>query len=96
MKVTAETLNFILQANRNIVGRILPLHCSDYFIISMQASSIHYCFPRYNMGPWEKVELRCNHEKILDQWRETPEGNIYGYVPIKIVAKLINSHGGLI
>ena len=76
------------------------IECADGFSISVQATHGSYCSPRTNIGPWGLVE--CGYPSAhpgdaLMQYAEDPErplDTVYGYVPIKIVEALIESHGG--
>jgi hypothetical protein len=75
--------------------------CKDGFSLSVQASEGHYCMPRYNTGPWYKVEVGfpSQREEVLMPYAEdkdSPTGTVYGYVPIQIVEELIDSHGGMV
>lgn len=81
---------------------ILPrLECVDGFSVSMQADEFKYCSPRDNSGPWYKVELGFPSAVPTDEVMEyaenkdDPTGTVYGYVPIQVVARLIDEHGGL-
>jgi len=69
--------------------------CKDGTVISIQASKTHYCSPRYN-GPYryDSVEISYDgeHAEILKNYTDTEP--IYGYVPVDIVEKLIELHGG--
>ena len=56
------------------------LYCNDGYSISVQASEFHYCSPRIN-------EFADGGFDYTD--------TVYGYVPIEIVEKLIEKHGGI-
>lgn len=80
--------------------------CADGFSVSVQASSFNYCSPRNNVGPWESVECGFPNAKdpALEEYAEDPEApiengqvqTVYGWVPSKVVEKIIASHGGLV
>lgn len=76
--------------------------CMDGFSISVQASSRHYCQPR-ETGANEYQLVECGYpsqapEFILQYAEdiEQPTETIYGYVPVELVNKLIDSHGGAV
>lgn len=79
------------------------IQCNDGFSISIQASTGHYCKPRRTFeGPYTEVELgypSCSEESILpykeEDWCE-PQDTIYPYVPVEVVDKMIQKHGGII
>jgi len=76
--------------------------CADGTILSVQASSTHYCSPRYNSGPYSRVEVGYPSVAPPDTWREffdgdwdkDPTDSVYGYVPIELVREFIEAHGG--
>lgn len=71
--------------------------CADGFTISIQASRWHYCVPRETIatGDYTYVELGfpSEREKILEKFRE---GTVYPYVPIEVVEKVMQNHGGIV
>ena len=85
----------VIQENR---PRLL---CNDGFSISVQASKFHYCIPRLDgEQDYEAVELgypsmedELINEYAEDDWNYTE--TVYGYVPIEVVEKLIEKHGGI-
>lgn len=71
------------------------------FHISIQANDYTYCEPRENKAwPYTEVELGFPSEldHLIDIYAEDPgtTETVYGYVPIKVVNKLIKKHGGII
>lgn len=77
------------------------LLCKDGFRISVQASDYTYCAPRNYQGPWTHVECGYPSDKpeFILSYAEDPEApaeTVYGYVPIELVQKLLNHHGGFI
>ncbi|CAB4197470.1 hypothetical protein UFOVP1309_16 [uncultured Caudovirales phage] len=73
--------------------------CKDGFSLSVQATHGAYCLPRTNIGPWIKVEVGYPSsipEFIMEfaEDQESPTDTVYPYVPIKLVEKLIQFHGG--
>ena len=77
------------------------IECRDGFRMSVQASEHHYCSPRTNEGPWDEVEVGFPSavEPLLWKYADEP-GNwtetVYGYVPIELVAAVVELHGGKI
>jgi len=78
------------------------LTCADGFHMSVQASRGHYCSPRGNDGPWQKVEIGFPSDRVeefmpyIDGDENTdPLQAVYGYVPVEIVDAVIAAHGGL-
>lgn len=75
------------------------IKCKDGFTISVQASHGAYCSPRLNIAEWTAVECgfpSAEPEFIMDYCEDSddPTGTVYGYVPIGLVEKLIELHGG--
>lgn len=85
-----------IQANRP------RLYCNDGYSISVQASAFHYCSPRLNgLQDYKSVELGypSAEDELINEYAEDGDMNytdtVYGYVPIEIVEKLIEKHGGI-
>lgn len=78
--------------------------CKDGFSISIQASSHHYCRPRIdNTDFYSYVELGYPSEKeeVLMEYADNLNDNeeyrtVYPCVPVDIVNKILESHGGII
>lgn len=91
----------------NCAGIVIPeirerITCNDGFSMSVQASYFHYCKPRINLpdGNYEAVEIGFPSEKeeLIMEFAEDdkdPTDTVYGYVPIEIVEKVIEKHGGM-
>ena len=76
------------------------IECADGFSLSVQATHGAYCSPRSNVGPWYAVEVgfpSARPDCIMEyaEQPENPTNTVYGYVPIKLVEKLIAEHGGM-
>lgn len=76
--------------------------CQDGFIMSIQASHVHYCEPRENLksGDYTKVEIGFPNkiEELLMPYAENEHDyldSVYPYVPIEIVEAVIQKHGGM-
>lgn len=76
--------------------------CADGFEISIQASSSHYCEPRDNYAEkYESVELGLPNgkEDLIMDYSEDPDyptGTVYAYVPVEVVDKMLEKHGGIV
>jgi len=74
--------------------------CRDGFEVSVQASSTHYCTPRDDDGPYIEIELGYPSEPV-EAWMEyaenpdRPTDTVYGYIPIELVVRVFDSHGGI-
>ena len=95
------TINeFLQETNYSGYGRRPRVHCADGFSVSVQASQFHYCRPRIdNAEKYEEVELgypSAADDLIIDYAEDNFYTNtVYGYVPVEIVDKLIEKHGGI-
>ena len=74
--------------------------CKDGFSVSIQASARHYCRPRTDEGPWTHVELGFPNQgdPMIEPYAEGADGprhTVYPCVPIDLVERLIESHGGI-
>lgn len=73
--------------------------CPDGFSLSVQASFYHYCTPRDDYGPYYEVEVGFPSECVdefmpyIDGINDDPTKTVYGYVPIDLVAKVLQQHG---
>ena len=79
-----------------------PVVCADGFSISVQASSRHYCQPR-ETGAYGYHLVECGYPSQAPEFilqyaedSEQPTETVYGYVPVDLVNKLIDSHGGVV
>ena len=77
------------------------LYCNDGYSVSVQASEFHYCSPRLNgLRDYESVELGfpSMEDELINEYADGGDDytdTVYGYVPIEIVEKLIEKHGGI-
>ena len=74
--------------------------CNDGYEVSVQASENHYCKPRENKAwPYSKVELGFpnKEDELINEYAEDDEytKTVYGWVPVDVVNKLIEKHGGI-
>lgn len=77
------------------------LYCNDGYSVSVQASAYHYCSPRLNgLQDYKRVELGfpSMEDELINEYADGGDDytdTVYGYVPIEIVEKLIEKHGGI-
>lgn len=78
------------------------IFCCDGFSISVQAGSSTYSEPRENLegGMYKCVEVGfpSAREELLMKYAEDPHDptdSIYPYVPVALVDKVIQKHGGI-
>ncbi len=77
--------------------------CKDDFTFSAQASESHYSKPKGLVDKYEEIEIGfpSYNDPIIAKYREdygceeTFSSAVYGYVPVKVVDKLIAAHGGI-
>lgn len=75
--------------------------CADGFEISIQASQYHYCSPREDgQIDYKQVELGypSEREEMIADYAEDPDyltNTVYGYVPVEVVDKMLEKHGGI-
>ncbi len=94
-EIDFETHHCVLQILR---PRVV---CNDGFSISIQASETHYCEPRQSkISNYKSVELGYPNfeEELIKEYAEEGDdltGTVYGWVPVEIVDKLLEKHGGI-
>ena len=77
--------------------------CKDDFTFSAQASYTHYSKPKGLANEYEEIEIGfpSYNDPIIAKYREdygcdeTFSSAVYGYVPVKVVDRLIAAHGGI-
>lgn len=79
----------------------LPVICKDGFTVSIQGGTeFHYCSPRMHCCEFESVELGfpSQYDELIEEYAEDDNytGTVYGFVPIEVVEKLIEKHGGIV
>jgi hypothetical protein len=80
--------------------------CADGYSVSIQASENHYCSPRVTFYPlrcwnhYDEVELgypNMVEEELLEYADgEDPLDSVYGFVPVTLVDKILEKHGGIV
>lgn len=97
------TMNKEQLSNGTFVQTTRPwIICKDDFSVSVQAGCSLYSDPRIDfLDTYEKVELGFPNmeDELITDYAEDPDNltdTVYGYVPVEIVDKLIEKHGGII
>lgn len=77
------------------------IQCVDGFTLSVQASTFHACTPRASSGPYRTVEVMAGRGVLpsrfmLEEEDVCDEPMIYRFVPIDMVAHVIDAHGGIL
>lgn len=85
------------QAYTHIVPRV---KCKDGFTVSIQASKGNYSSPRENRSwPYSSFELGfpSKEDSLINKYAEDKNytKTVYGFVPLKVVLKLLAKHGGI-
>lgn len=89
-------------AGYEILQRFPRIRCSDGFTISIQAGESMYCSPRDNSGEWYQFEAgfpSARPSSELMQYAENPDDpteTVYGYVPIEVLQRELDAHGGIV
>lgn len=82
---------------------IKAIQCTDGFEISVQASEYSYCSPRVTQDI-EYHQFECGFPNApvpeLNKWKDggdevDDKETVYGYVPVEVIVKLVESHGGI-
>ena len=76
------------------------LICKDGFRMSVQASETHYSSPKGFADEYSEVEIGYPSDMeslIMDYCEddEKPCNTVYGYVPVELVDRVIEKHGGI-
>ena len=76
------------------------LVCVDGFSMSVQGSAGHYCEPRITQDNYEKMEIGfpSEPEELIAEYAENDTDltqTVYGYVPVELIQKVIDKHGGI-
>ena len=97
-----KVIDFLESTYKDNAYNVRPFAiCKDGFKISIQGGTeSHYCIPRKLCHEYIKVELGFPSESddLIFEFAEDNRdllGTVYGYVPIEIVEKLIEKHGGI-
>lgn len=96
-----EDLAYITENGREFPRPRPHVVCRDGFTVSIQANHYTYCDPREDhCSFYSEVELGYpnRYEELLDDYMDDPEhptDTVYGYVPVEIVDKLLEKHGGI-
>ena len=92
-----KILDLIINRGQHAACDLSPkIKCADGTELSVQASSIHYCTPRLDYGPYTSLEVGFPTSPPPDSWDDYSDGfgDVWGYVPIEMVRQFIDNHGG--
>lgn len=75
--------------------------CADGYKVSIQAGICMYSCPRANVMEYTEVELGFPNmpDDLIMEYAEDPDdptNTVYGYVPVKVVQRLMDKHGGIV
>ena len=101
-KYVSEFSNTVERRSVSGFRLLKEIECKDGFKISVQASKNHYCQPRETLRTgYDLVE--CGFPNAVPEFIleyaddiENPTDTVYAYVPVELVNKLINHHGGVL
>lgn len=84
--------------NKGVSCYFPRIRCKDGFEMSVQASSSHYCKPRKDLEDYSYSQVEVGFLNKDEELLETyiNDGTVFGYVPIEVVDKIIEKHGGLL
>ena len=78
------------------------VHCADGFTMSVQASGGHWCSPRAVVPDEQYTSVEVGfpsaREELLMPYvgdEDAPTETVYSYVPVDVVAAVVERHGGL-
>ncbi len=77
----------------------MPVRLADDKVISIQASRTHYCTPRVTGATsYTSVEICYDGELPAEfiPYLDPGSDNVYGYVPVELLDKFIEDHGGIV
>jgi hypothetical protein len=86
-------------------GPVPCVHCADGLELSVQAGLFYSSTPKAETGPWTHVECNSDpdlhpdvlpYEERLDASSLYDGFSLYHRVPIEVIAKVIDEHGGLV
>lgn len=97
--MSRDYVNEFLRANPPRTRIREPLLCKSGLLVSIQASSAHYCSPKEDAAPtYFSVEVRYPQRdgeevrlRTLGKYRDGP---VYGYAPVDAVNRIIHRNGG--
>ena len=76
--------------------------CADGFAISIHVGSYSFCEPRSNNAKaYQSLELAfpnrpCTFIKDYAGFSRDYSLTVYGYVPARVVRKMLDAHGGIV
>jgi hypothetical protein len=110
MAETRDSVNEFMRNNREAGPRestrlVAAIECRDGFYISVQGHRGGYSSPRANDADYYS-HVECGYPSApvpeLAEYKDGDRENrasdtesVYGYVPVNVVADLLNAHGGI-
>jgi hypothetical protein len=97
---TIITLDQFIQ-KCGIVRHRPKIVCMDGFKMSVQGNEMAYSIPRKTGTDFQAMEIGFPSEvedlilKFMDTSIADPTQTVYGYVPLDIIQKVIDKHGGI-
>ena len=106
LKVTNHNTNPLMMNHMLTSTRLPQIVCSDGFKMSVQVGFTLYSTPKKVAKRYSAVEIGfpSEHEPLIEEYAEcyTSEeldidftNTVYGYVPVKLVDKVLKKHGGI-
>ena len=85
-----------------VIRELAPqIECNDGFKMSVQVSHTHYCRPRINDAPLyfsAEIGYPSEVEPLILEYAEdkdAPTATVYGEVPVEVINRVIEKHGGI-
>lgn len=75
--------------------------CADGFRMSVQGHEMTYSIPKEICGEFEAMEIGFPSEQedlimeFIDSDTQPPTQSVYGYIPIDLIEKVVEKHGGI-
>lgn len=95
-----DAVNTHIMGHRAAGGSLVvpALRFANGLDLSVQASSIHYCSPRADEGPWSRFEVGQADHRLFPElrgYRGDPEDrrDVHGYVPREVIEAIITRLG---
>ena len=92
---------YVKAHRKNKKDNLIPrIKCNDGFEMSVQGSSGHYSSPREYGDEFYEMEIGfpTQEEALIIQYAENKDdltNTVYGWVPVHVIQKVIDKHGGI-
>lgn len=71
--------------------------CKDGTVLSVQASSMHYCYPKMDsLDDYSSVEVSVVSGEELNEAMQYFNSGVYGFVPVGLLEEVVADRGGLV